>query len=177
MKKETCQSVTAIYEENRHWVYGYFIKKLNQVEIAEDLTQTLWLKFFQVCETVNFKNEKALKAYLRSMANHLVSDYFRTLQKSEKLIQELSELIDESSSEDMIFDTVFSKDPAEYLNQAYEILNEEEKLLILLRYTEKLSSKEIAAVAEISPSLVRMKLSRIYEKLRIELKKIMDEER
>lgn len=177
MKKEIYQSVTAIYEENRHWVYGYFIKKLKQAEIAEDLTQTLWLKFFQVYESVSFRDEKVLKAYLRSMANHLLSDYFRTLQKSEKLIQELSELIDESSSEDTVFDTAFSKDPIEYLNQAYEILSEEEKLLIFLRYTEKLNSKEIAAVTEISPSLVRMKLSRINEKLRRELKRIMNEER
>lgn len=44
-------------------------------------------------------------------------------------------------------------------------------------YTEKLNSKEIAAVTEISPSLVRMKLSRINEKLRRELKRTMDEER
>lgn len=177
MSTKTYQNITAIYQENRYWVYGYFLKNLKQVEIAEDLTQTLWLKFFQVYETLDFRDEKALKAYLRSMANHLVSDYFRTLQKSEKLIQELSELIDESSTEDTVFDAVFSKEPTEYLNQAYEILSEEEKLLIFLRYTEKLKSKEIAAVTEISPSLVRMKLSRINEKLRRELKKIMEEER
>lgn len=127
MKKEIYQSVTAIYKENRYWVYGYFIKKLNQAEVAEDLTQTLWLKFFQVYETVKLKDDKTIKAYLRSMANHLLSDYFRTLQKSEKLIRELSELIDESSSEDTVFNAAFSKEPTEYLKQAYEILNEEEK--------------------------------------------------
>lgn len=174
MKNEPYQNIAELYESNRLWVYGFFRKKLNSIEVAEDLAQTLWLKFFQIYESVQLKDDKAVKAYLRSMAEHLTADYFRGQQKSKELMQELFNLLDQNQSTNNVFEEAFPEDPLEYLDDAYEVLSEEEKLLIFLKYNEQLNSKEIAIVMGISPSLVRMRLSRTREKLRSELHKKMN---
>ena len=44
MSKKLC--IEDIYQDNRHWVYGSFLKKVDSIETAEDLSQTLWLNFF-----------------------------------------------------------------------------------------------------------------------------------
>ena len=69
------QSMEEIYLENRHWVYGSFLRKTEAVEIAEDLSQTLWLHFFQNYENLNLANEKVVRVYLRSMILHAAADY------------------------------------------------------------------------------------------------------
>lgn len=57
------QSMEEIYLENRHWVYGSFLRKTGEIETAEDLSQTLWLRFFQNYENLNLPNEKVVRAY------------------------------------------------------------------------------------------------------------------
>ena len=61
------QSMEEIYHKNRYWVYGSFLRKTEAVEIAEDLSQTLWLHFFQNYENLHLANEKVVRVYLRSM--------------------------------------------------------------------------------------------------------------
>ena len=80
------QSMEEIYLENRHWVYGSFLRKTGEIETAEDLSQTLWLRFFQNYENLNLPNEKVVRAYLRSMILHAIADYRRSTQKAEDLM-------------------------------------------------------------------------------------------
>ena len=87
------QSIEEIYQQNRNWIYGSFLKKVGHIETAEDLSQTLWLKFFQNYENLNLKHEKVLRTYLRSMVLHAIADYYRSLQRSADLMQELENLL------------------------------------------------------------------------------------
>ena len=88
------QSMEEIYLENRHWVYGSFLRKTGEIETAEDLSQTLWLRFFQNYENLNLPNEKVVRAYLRSMILHAEADYRRSTQKAEDLMKELKNLLE-----------------------------------------------------------------------------------
>lgn len=92
------QNMEEIYLENRYWVYGSFLRKTGAVEIAEDLSQTLWLHFFQNYENLNLPNEKVVRAYLRSMILHAVADYWRSMQKAEDLMRELEILLEENDT-------------------------------------------------------------------------------
>ena len=92
------QSMEEIYLENRHWVYGSFLRKTGEIETAEDLSQTLWLRFFQNYENLNLPNEKVVRAYLRSMILHAVADYWRSMQKAEDLMRELEILLEENDT-------------------------------------------------------------------------------
>lgn len=166
------QSMEEIYLENRHWVYGSFLRKTEAVETAEDLSQTLWLRFFQNYENLNLPNEKVVRAYLRSMILHAIADYRRSTQKAEDLMKELENLLEEDGTgQDAVHAEAFPDDAIDNLAAIYKELSEEERILLSLKYEDRYTSKEIGAVIGISPSLVRMRLSRITEKLRSQMKK------
>ena len=166
------QSMEEIYLENRHWVYGSFLRKTEAVETAEDLSQTLWLRFFQNYENLNLPNEKVVRVYLRSMLLHAAADYWRSTQKAEDLMKELENLLEEDSTgQDAVHAEAFPDDAIDNLAAVYKELSEEERILLLLKYECRYTSREIGAVIGMSPSLVRMRLSRITEKLRKQMKK------
>ena len=161
-----------IYLENRYWVYGSFLRKTGAVEIAEDLSQTLWLHFFQNYENLNLPNEKVVRAYLRSMILHAVADYWRSMQKAEDLMRELENLLEaDNTGQDAVHAEAFPEDAMDDIAMSYKELSEEERILLSLKYESRYNSREIGAVIGISPSLVRMRLSRINEKLRKQMKK------
>lgn len=166
------QSMEEIYLENRYWVYGSFLRKTGEIETAEDLSQTLWLRFFQNYENLNLPNEKVVRAYLRSMILHAIADYRRSTQKAEDLMKELENLLEEDSTgQDAVHAEAFPDDAIDNLAAVYKELSEEERILLLLKYEGRYTSREIGAVIGMSPSLVRMRLSRITEKLRKQMKK------
>ena len=169
------QSMEEIYLENRHWVYGSFLRKTGEIETAEDLSQTLWLRFFQNYENLNLPNEKVVRAYLRSMILHAEADYRRSTQKAEDLMKELKNLLEaDNIGQDAVHAEAFPEDAIDDIEAAYrelKELSEEERLLLSLKYEGRCTSKEIGAVIGISPSLVRMRLSRINEKLRKQMEK------
>lgn len=166
------QSMEEIYLKNRNWVYGSFLRKTEAVETAEDLSQTLWLHFFQNYENLHLANEKVVRAYLRSMILHAVADYWRSMQKAEDLMRELENLLGaDNTGQDAVHEEVFPEDAMDDIAMVYKELSEEERLLLSLKYESRYNSREIGAVIGISPSLVRMRLSRINEKLRKQMKK------
>ena len=166
------QSMEEIYLENRHWVYGSFLRKTGEIETAEDLSQTLWLRFFQNYENLNLPNEKVVRVYLRSMILHAIADYRRSTQKAEDLMKELENLLEaDNIGQDAVHAEAFPDDAIDNLAAIYKELSEEERILLSLKYESRYNSREIGAVIGISPSLVRMRLSRITEKLRSQMKK------
>ena len=169
---EKMQNMEEIYLENRYWVYGSFLRKTGAVEIAEDLSQTLWLHFFQNYENLNLPNEKVVRAYLRSMILHAVADYWRSMQKAEDLMRELEILLEENDTgQGAVHEEAFPEEEMDDIAMIYKELSEEERILLSLKYEGRYNSREIGAVIGISPSLVRMRLSRINEKLRNQMKK------
>ena len=146
-----------IYLENRHWVYGSFLRKTEAVEIAEDLSQTLWLHFFQNYENLNLANEKVVRVYLRSMILHAAADYWRSMQKSEDLMRELENLLDgNKNGQDAVHEEAFPEDEMDDIAMICKELSEEERILLSLKYESRYTSREIGAVIGISPSLVRI---------------------
>lgn len=174
-KAKKHQDVAILYERNRVWVLGYFIKNTQDEELAADLSQTLWLKVFQLYETLEFTDEKAVRGYLSKMAYSILAEHYREYKRSEEIFVELSKLIESETGKNSIHEEAFPDNSSVYLRQILETLSEEEKFLIHLKFKRRLSSIEIAEIIKISPSLVRMRLSRLLGRLREEMEKMMNE--
>ena len=87
-------------------------------------------------------------------------------------MKELENLLEaDNIGQDAVHAEAFPEDAIDDIEAAYRELSEEERLLLSLKYEGRYNSREIGAVIGISPSLVRMRLSRITEKLRKQMKK------
>ena len=93
-------------------------------------------------------------------------------------MKELENLLEaDNIGQDAVHAEAFPKDAIDDIESVYKELSEEERLLLSLKYEGRYTSREIGAVIGISPSLVRMRLSRITEKLRKQMKKRNEQRR
>ena len=75
-------------------------------------------------------------------------------------------LKENDTGQDAVHEEAFPEEDMDDIAMIYKELSEEDRILLSLKYEGCHTSKEIGAVIGISPSLVRMRLSRITEKLR-----------
>lgn len=107
----------------------------SDIDKAEDLTQETFYRLFK--NLSGYKGKNKFKAYLYTIANHLCIDEsrkisFYPLEGEENIINECNEILQ-------------LEDKTE-INRLLNILPEEQKEAVILRYGEELSYKEIAKV-------------------------------
>ncbi|NQU86379.1 MAG: RNA polymerase sigma factor [Mariniphaga sp.] len=129
-------------------VYRFVLKNIRDSHKAEDIVQDSYEKLWKNYDSVNFLK---VRQYLFSTAYHTLIDRIR----KEKRI---------SSTEDMKLmerghNSQFS-DIKEILNQAIEQLPEVQKMVLLLRDYEGYSYKEIAELAALTESQVKVYIYR-----------------
>ncbi len=129
---------------------------------AQDLTQDVFLKLF--VKLGSFKEKSKFSTWLYAFTyNHCVNYVTRnTAKKFEKQsvdykdIENLSEDDDDHSFLDMKVDK---------LKIALELISPDEKMILLLKYQDFLSIKEIESVLGIGESAVKMRIKRAKDKL------------
>lgn len=143
-------------EEQYDKIYRYCYFKVNNKEIAEDLTQETFLKYFRQKSYIN--RGKPL-AYLYTIAKNLCIDFYRKSSKEEGLDDEV-----------IAYDDVSAFETNHAIKQAVSELPLDLQELLLLRYANELGINEIADIMKISRFSVRRKLSRALDALKINLR-------
>ena len=164
MKKARYNSFEELYEDNRKLVFTFILDHVKDMDLLEDIASTVWLKVVKKGAEFLEIDKKAIKYYLRAVVKTTVSDYFRIKKKED----EMSSMLQESYDEDINSgDTsLFDEDIRESLGQAINLLTEDEKLLITLRFYEKMSAREVGKVLNIEEGNVRVRQLRILNKLK-----------
>ena len=164
------KSFEEMYEDNKKLVFTFILDYVKDHDIIEDIAATVWLKIVKKGASFLEIDKKAIKYYLRAVVKTTVSDHFRKKKKEEELEMTMQEniQIDSHSSDESLFDD----DIREKLAMAIEYLTEDEKLLINLRFHEKMSAKEVGKVLNIEEGNVRVRQLRILKKLKKRMQKI-----
>lgn len=127
-------------------IYRYCYFKVNNKEIAEDLTQETFLKYFAQASYIN--RGKPL-AYLYTIAKNLCIDFYRS-NKGEKELNEAVLCSDDISEFEANYD----------IKQAVSTLSDDLQELLLLRFVNELGIGEIAGIMGISRFSVYRKLNK-----------------
>jgi len=131
---------------------------------AEDLTQDIFLKLFVKLKT--FKGKSKFSTWLYAFTyNHCVNYVNRnTAKKIEKQSVDAENLKSEyyNPEED---ERAIRNLKVEKLKVALEKISAEEKMILLLKYQDSLSIKDLTKVLGIGESAVKMRLKRAKEKL------------
>lgn len=132
-------------------IYKYCYFKVKNKEMAEDLTQETFLKYFR--QNSYTSHGKPL-AYLYTIAKNQCIDYFR---------QKQTEPLDENTISNDEVATVLTNLA---VRQAVESLSPELAEMVLLRFGSELSINEIAVVLGISRFAVYRKMNAALKELR-----------
>jgi RNA polymerase sigma-70 factor (ECF subfamily) len=142
-------------------VYRFLYFKTGKREIAEDLMQDVFLK---LCRAQKEGYVSTLsKSYLYTIAKNTLTDYYRK-KKSVPLDESVEATI---SDETMNLErTVDVSHTINHLHKSLDLLTEEQREVITMRFIEDLSNKEIAGALGKREDAIRQLQARALKTLR-----------
>lgn len=160
-----------LYDRYADKVYRKCIAMVKDKDIAQDLAQDIMLKAMLGLST--FKQQSSFFTWIyRITYNHCIS----FLRKQQRIDKKLILNVDLNAAPDHSVGDLEDKRNKEIsLNQlenAFEHLREDEKALLLMKYQDSLSIKEIQSIMQLSESVIKMRLHRARLKLKKLYKKI-----
>ncbi len=167
MKKGDRKAAAAIYDELAPKVYGFIFTRTSSKEVAEDLTQELFIKLIEKID--GFDEERGrFTVWFWAVTRHMLIDFYR-----EKKATPFSSFT-EDAVEGMMIDAgapnIDDKFRYEKLKDFLKTLSGDERELFELRYVAEVPYTEIAAMLGKSEGSLRVAVLRIKGKIRKEFK-------
>ncbi|GAB2782952.1 RNA polymerase sigma factor [Rhabdobacter roseus] len=152
----------ALYERYADKVYRKCLSLVKEPAKAEDFTHDIFLKL--ILKLGTFKENARFSTWLYSITYNYCMDQLRVVQKRGEVYGE-EEIMTPAEAD---LDSVFEEDEIELrrLQQAMAQLNTDEKTLLMMKYQDDMSIREIAEVLGVTESAVKMRLLRSRAKLR-----------
>lgn len=151
-------------------IFRYCRINLPSEETAEDLAQETFFKAWRSIQTFSAYDGSSFQAFLFRIARNAIIDLSR--KKKELPLDTALEI----QSNDDVETELDRKGEIEKVQKALSKLEEDDKQLVILRFFEEMSNKDIAEVVSSNEGAVRVKLHRILKKLRglLKAKEIMN---
>lgn len=147
-----------IYNRYNRMIYQYISKHFNNQGDTNDIFQDVFLKFIDM---VNKDLEiYSIKLLLLTITRNLCINQYK--KKKELLVDNIEELIIGS-------DFAESNNIMKILNKGLDLLDELDKDVLLLKYYDGLSYEEISELTKLPKTLLKSRLWRAKEKLKIYL--------
>lgn len=153
-----------LYDRYAKLVYNKCYGFASSTHEAEDLTQDVFLKLFVKLKT--FKGKSKFSTWLYAFTyNHCVNYVNRNNSKKIEKQSVGTDNLGEDYYDSEIDDKSISLLKVEKLKEALELISPDEKMILLLKYQDFLSIKELADLLELGESAVKMRLKRAKDKL------------
>ncbi len=155
----TSQDLTNAFQEIGDQIYAYIYSRVGyQKEMAEDLAQEVFLKAWKNKKRFD-SSKSSLKNWLYTIAHNLVIDYYRTKKKhisfdENKGNANIPRDLDQKVEEQLIVKSLLQKLP------------DDKKELLILRYINNLSIKEVSKIIGKKYTATKVAIHRAIKKLR-----------
>ena len=153
-----------LYERYGQMVFNKCMSFSKNSQEAEDLCQDIFLKLLGKISTFNGTSKFSTWLYAFTF-NHCVNYYHRNkFNKFEKNAPNIEQMCDEDISQTNE-DNFTKLLKLEKLNEAMNLIPTDDKQILILKYQEFKSIKELMVFYNISESAIKMRLKRAKEKL------------
>lgn len=139
-----------LYNNYKFRIAGNLFKLLKSDDLVKEVLQELFFKIWEV--RMQIDPEKSFKSYLFRIAENLVYDYFRKVAKDKRL---LTKLVASSSELYLhIEEDMLSKENAQQLEQAINLMPPQRKMVFTLCKLEGKSYKEVEEIMGINAKTI-----------------------
>lgn len=154
-----------LYDRFASMVYNKCYGFANGEDEAKDLTQDVFLRVY--VKLASFKGKSKFSTWLYSFTyNHCVNYVTRNTAKKIEKKSVSSENVDiQNIGEDVDSTHEFKNMKVEQLKKVMELISPDEKMILLLKYQDNLTIKELSEALDIGESAVKMRLKRAKDKL------------
>jgi RNA polymerase sigma-70 factor (ECF subfamily) len=159
----------------RYWrrVFNVAYKFVGRHDMAEDLTQDVFLKIFKVLGT--FDSRANFQTWLISVSRNLCIDYYRSVRKEREIVDRSvdSTEVSVASGEPDALVTLERGDRRARLHDALEQLPDTLRTAVTLRDIQELTYQEIADKLALPKGTVKSRINRGRKKLARHIRLIM----
>jgi len=161
VKSNDTHLFAVLYDRYSRVVYNKCLGFANSPDEAQDLAHDIFIKLFVKLRT--FKGNSKFSTWLYSFVYNFCVNYVNRDKHRKNRSIENGDINDESY-EEVDEDTLF-KLKSDKLAKALELIDPNEKMILLLKYQDDLSIVDIQAVLGVGASAVKMRLKRAREKV------------
>jgi len=164
-KNKDPEAFAEVYDLYIDKIYRFVFFKINRQEEAQDITSEVFLKTWQYI--IDGKEIKNLNALFYKIARNLVIDHYRKASAKDVSLEDIKKSdieIKESISEQI--NKIDEKIEIESVEEKLKCLKDEFREIIILRYIEGLSIKEISEIVEKKKGTIRVIIYRALNALK-----------
>ena len=159
-----------LYDRYSNKVYRKCISFVKDETVAQDMVQDIFLKvFFQLSK---FKGNSRFSTWLYAITYNFCVEHYRKNSKIKQV--EIGDHHDQA--DDDLEDLEILRYRVEQLKEALDRIDPSEKKLLLMKYQDDISIKEIMNELDISESAVKMRLSRARQRVKLVVQELELEE-
>jgi RNA polymerase sigma-70 factor (ECF subfamily) len=153
-------------------IYRYVYYRIGSMEDAEDLTEQIFLKAWEALPGYQQRG-KPFTSWLYRIAHNIIVDFHRKRKNNEISVDKV---YDESLDDGQpgILQKIVEQEEAKLLANAISQLSDEQQQVIVLRFVEGLSHKEVARILGKNEGACRMIQYRALSVLQQILQKLTD---
>ncbi|NMC51432.1 RNA polymerase sigma factor [Candidatus Kuenenbacteria bacterium] len=161
------ESFRKIYDFFVDRIYKYVFLKIGSKEKTEEIVQDVFLKFWRFAKDEENKVSD-LSAFIYSIARSMIADHYRNEGKVDAVVSFEETIITE---EEIVSESVLSEEidisiDLEKVSAALTKLSQVYQDLIIMKYIEEMSNKEIAEILGKEEGNIRVLAHRAIKQLR-----------
>lgn len=157
------QLFAVLYDRYSHVVYNKCLSFTRSKEEAQDLTHDIFVLLFAKLRT--FKGKSKFSTWLYSFVyNHCVNYMQRHLNKRRQVFVTTEDFAGDEDIEEVDDKEILGL-REEKLMHALDEINPDDKIILLMKYQDDFSIKDITEAMEIGESAAKMRLNRAKQRL------------
>lgn len=166
VKKQDKEAYGQFYDLYVNRIYRFIFFKVNSVNDAQDLTSEVFLKLWQKLRDGH--DIKNLNSFIYMMARNIVIDFYRAKSRTETSLNEgIKDKID--NSKDLLTQQMANSELQGVL-QGLDKMKDEYREVIVLKFLDELSVREIAEILNKTTGAVRVLIHRALKALKNNLR-------
>ena len=163
-----------LVDRYKDMVFSLALRLMRSREEAEEIAQDAFVKAFR--SLASFKGKSRFSTWLYKIVYNTAISSLRK-KEIERIQMDDGNLPDTELTEShSIYSSLTNEERKKFIDNALEILDEEEKFMIIMYYYEDRELDEVAAITGLTKTNVKVRLYRARKKMLIYLKSYLQEE-
>jgi RNA polymerase sigma factor (sigma-70 family) len=161
LRTQNSSYFSMLYRKYSGKVYGKCISILKHEDEARDAVQDIFVKI--MLNLGNFGEKSQFSTWIYSITYNFCIDVIRKKKKDKTLFSEDIERAPDVAADEVPDEYLLEMD-MKYLKQVLEELPTGDKMILLMKYQDDMSIKEIADILDKTESAIKMKIKRAKHK-------------
>jgi RNA polymerase sigma-70 factor, ECF subfamily len=162
------EAFRSIFEIHKDRVYSIALRYCGDATAAMDIAQEVFLKLFSGIGS--FRGDSRFESWLYRIVVNSCFDHKRKTLRLKPLVDDLLELL--QSPGESTLDAIMRSDLSSRVRSAVGALPAEQRMAIVLRYTQGLSYEEIGEILGCSTGTIASRLNRVHKVLERRLSRV-----